>query len=170
MPGSAHSPPSPQLEFEWGSYEDTEKSFNMLAKLRGRAFGGSSTSINSPGPGSSPLALHSSPGLPFIDYNNRMGSSIHSLSGSAGILESEEEDDDHIELPTLTQNTPRKKRLNLSPVTPSNHVTMSPCLSPSERSKICHNRTGSGADRVSYVKDPDGSGRWLLERRRTGDD
>jgi len=39
-----------------------------------------------------------------------------------------------------------------------------------EKASKSHSRASSGGESVSYMRDPEGSGRWLLERRRTGED
>jgi hypothetical protein len=101
--------------------------------------------------------------------------------------------------PTLTQNTPMKKGIspveNISdrgrvttptPMTPQESSAKSPSLAspislnpptegrpsfdgqPSATRKGHHSRTSSGAESVSYARDHDG--RWVLERRRTGED
>ncbi|KAK4948765.1 hypothetical protein LTR10_012770 [Elasticomyces elasticus] len=173
MPASAHSLPSPGiaqlLELDSPSY-DEDMSFSALYKLRGRAFGGSSTSINSSNAGhpvSSPLAHFSNHSFTQGDGGaGRIGSSIHGRAASpAGIPESEEEDDEAERL-TLTQNTPRKKVIE--PVTVMSHEEMPSTRAvgaSGERRKGQHSRTSSGAESVSYAKDIDG--RWVLERRRT---
>lgn len=172
MPSSAQSIPSPGiaqiLDFESSSF-DENMSFEALMKLRRGAFGGSSTSINSLGgpPSSSPLAHVSAHSFAGGDINHRMTSSIHSLTGSAGIPESEEEDYDIRKEQQFTRNTPTKDAEALELRTPESTTTFSPISARSEK-RMGHSRNSSGAESVSYVRDIDG--RWLLERRRTSDD
>jgi len=185
VPGSAQSLPSPGiaqlLELDSSGYDD-DLSFSTLMKLRRGTFGGSSSSVNSLGAGHSaslPLAHHM-PTHPFTlggDYGaGRMSSSVHGLSSSVGIPESEEEeeeeedddDDDAERRATLTQNTPRRKVVEppTPPTPPHDHGPTSP--SGSEQRKGHHSRTSSGAESVSYARGTDG--RWVLERRRTEED
>ncbi|OAP55872.1 hypothetical protein AYL99_10024 [Fonsecaea erecta] len=172
MPASAHSMPSPGIaellqQLESPGYDD-DMSFSGLMKLRGRTFGGSSSSISSSAagnPASSPLAHVSNHPFPHSDLNvGRMSSSIHGRTSPAGIPESEEEDDDS-ERPTLTQNTPRKKMSEPVVVTSQEELPASPVSAGGERWKGHHSRTSSGAESVSYKRDLDGG--WVLERRRT---
>jgi hypothetical protein len=140
-------------------------------RLRGRAFGGSSSSVNSAGAQhslGSPLAHVSHHPFSHSDFNSsRMSSSIHGQSSSAqGIPESEEEDDD-ADRHTLTQNTPRKKPVEIGVYTSQEDMPVSPAVA-SDRRKGHHSRTSSGADSVSYQRDADG--RWVLERRRTDEE
>ena len=179
LPHSAHSVPSPGiaqlLDLESESF-DEEMSMSALMKVR-RGWGGSQTSLNSLGgshTSSSPLAhLAGRDGGAAsinVEKGHKMTSSVHSFSGSTGIAESEEEEDYDHESPTLTQNTPRKKLSDPLPTTPQSLSVLSPASAASDRGRVSHSRTSSGAESVSYVMDPEGSGRWLLERRRTGDD
>ncbi|KAI1625363.1 hypothetical protein EDD37DRAFT_629397 [Exophiala viscosa] len=172
MPASAHSLPSPGiaqlLELDSPSY-DEDMSFSALLKLRGRTFGGSSTSINSSNAGhpvSSPLAHFSNHSFTQGDGGaGRMASSIQGRASPAGIPESEEEDDEAERL-TLTQNTPRKKVIEPVTVMSQEEMPFSPAAAPGgERRKGQHSRTSSGAESVSYAQDT--NGRWVLERRRT---
>ena len=187
IPGSAHSLSSPGiaqlLELD-SPAQDEDMTLQALLKLRKGAFGGSQTSINSLGqsqhnPGSSPLAQASHhPFGPQDHGHSRMGTSLHSLTAAnLGIPESEEEFDE--DLTTITHNTPMKKMSSSSetPVTPSEQSMMSPGsgfdVSPerkssSQKRRSMHSRTSSGAESVSYARDTDG--RWVLERRRTGED
>lgn len=176
LPQSAASLPSPgiaQLLERDSPVHDEDMTLSALMKLRRGAFGGSSTSINSIGPNpsiTSPLAqYHPHPFSPQESFHNRMSSSIHSIPASSGIPESEEEDDYlNVDENTLTQNTPMKK--TVEPRTSSEYQPMSPMLGlasgGSKRSN--HSRTSSGAESVSYSREADG--RWVLERRRTGED
>jgi hypothetical protein len=173
MPSSAQSIPSPGiaqlLDFESSSF-DENMSFEALMKLRRGAFGGSSTSINSLGgpPSSSPLAHVSAHSFAGADAGHRMTSSITSLTTSAGIPESEEEDNDRWEEPKFTRNTPTEYAEASDLRTPESTTTYSPISARSDKGRMGHSRNSSGAESVSYVRDTDG--RWLLERRRTGDD
>ncbi|OAL23313.1 hypothetical protein AYO22_06363 [Fonsecaea multimorphosa] len=172
MPASAHSMPSPGIaellqQLESPGYDD-DMSFSGLMKLRGRTFGGSSSSISSSAagnPASSPLAHVSNHPFPHSDLSaSRISSSIHGRSSPAGIPESEEEEEDS-ERPTLTQNTPRKKMSEPVAVTSHEELPASPASAGGERRKGHHSRTSSGAESVSYARDLDGG--WVLERRRT---
>jgi hypothetical protein len=184
IPGSAQSVPSPGIaqlleELDSPGY-DEDMSFSALMKLRGRTFGGSSSSLGSSGaphPVSSPLGHH------FPSHHPFGPSAIHGRSPSAGIPESEEEEEDAMmaadPAPTVTQTTPRKRRGSgeaLAPVAikPPDEMGLVMPASPAsaaaggERRKGHHSRTSSGADSVSYARDTDG--RWVLERRRTDED
>lgn len=173
MPSSAQSIPSPGiaqlLDLESSSF-DENMSFEALMKLRRGTFGGSSTSVNSLGgpPSSSPLAHVSAHSFAGADAGHRMTSSITSLTGSVGIPESEEEDNDRWDEPTFTRNTPTEDPEPLGVERPENTAKFSPISTRSERGRMGHSRSSSGAESVSYVRDTDG--RWLLERRRTGED
>ena len=174
IPGSAVAIPSlglAQLRDLESVNFDEEMSLSALMKLRREAFGGSSNSVSSL-TGSyttgSPLAhVADQAALPHVDTGHRMASSIQNLTGSLGIPEFEEEDEETVNLPTLTQSTPRKKLSDPYPPTPQSSTAISPTLG---HGKVGHSRTRSGAESVSYIRDPEGSDRWLLERRRTGDD
>ena len=188
IPGSANSLPSPgiaqlleELDSAGSGYgDDSDMSLSALMKLRRGAFGGSSSSVNSMGgghTGGSPLGHSHGPFSPQDHGHSRLMGSMHSMH-SAGIPESEEEDDGFDE-PTLTQNTPRKNKhaeRSVDPSTPMDQPLMSPmsALSSSgggEKGKgrrPHHRRNSSGAESVSYARETDG--RWVLERRRTGDD
>lgn len=166
--GGAQSLPSPgiaQLLERDSPVVENEMSLETLMKLRGRAFGGSSSSINSLADRyhsqSSPLtqmsgysALGDSFGgkLPAPGYRNTI------------IAESEDEDDDG--KPTLTHNTPHKKAV--LPTRDTSHSSTEQMISSPISRKGNHSRNSSGAESVSYARDEDG--RWVLERRRTGDD
>ncbi|KAK5950367.1 hypothetical protein OHC33_008586 [Knufia fluminis] len=149
---------------------EDEMSLSTLMKLRGKAFGGSSSSINSL---TERHHTHSSPLAHVSGYNNFKGDgSIHRMSsptlglGAPSIAESEDEDEDHGRQ-TLTQNTPHKKiaepARDLSQSSREQEVPNSPISR-----KGNHSRNSSGAESVSYAMETDG--RWVLERRRTGDD
>jgi hypothetical protein len=173
MPGSAHSMPSPGIaqlrELDSPGY-DEDMSFSALMKLRGRTFGGSSSSISSSAAGfaaSSPLSIVANNPFSHSDHGGgRMSSSIHGRSSPAGIPESEEEDES--ERPTLTQNTPRKKMSEPVVVTSQAEMPSPGGSAGGERRKGHHSRTSSGAESVSYARD--GEGGWVLERRRTDED
>ncbi|KIX05268.1 uncharacterized protein Z518_06140 [Rhinocladiella mackenziei CBS 650.93] len=171
LPASAQSMPSPGiaqlLELDSPGYDD-DMSFGALLKLRGRTFGGSSSSVNSLAaghPASSSLAHVSNHSFAHSDLGlGRMSSSIHGRSSPAGIPESEEEEED-TERPTLTQNTPRKQMTEPIVVTSQEELPPSPASAAGDRRKGHHSRTSSGAESVSYARDTDG--RWVMERRRT---
>ena len=174
-PLSAQSLPSPGiaqlLELDSPAHDD-DMTLSALMKLRRGAFGGSSTSVNSLGErhsSSSPLA-HSGPFTfsPQEYSHSRSGSSMQTLIvPAAGIPESEEEDDDRDDEPTLTQNTPMKKMSDPQPRTTQEPVKL-PMSDYHEKKKFSHSRNSSGAESVSYARESDG--RWVLERRRTGED
>ena len=172
MPNSAQSIPSPGiaqlLEFDSSPF-DENMSFEALMKLRRGAFGGSSTSINSLGgpPSSSPLAHVSAQSFAGGDTNHRLTSSIQSLTGSAGIPESEEEDNDMWEETSFPRHSLVRDPDVKEPRTPESTNTFSPISTRSDK-RMGHSRNSSGGESVSYVRDTDG--RWLLERRRTSED
>jgi hypothetical protein len=170
IPQSAQSMPSPGIaqlrDLDSPAY-DEDMSLSALMKLRGRAFGGSSSSIGSsiPGFSASSPRVHASNAFAHGDLSAaRMASSIHGRSSSpVGIPESEEEDDDAGR--TMTQNTPRKKSAEPAVITSQEEMPSPPLSAGAERRKGHHSRTSSGAESVSYMRDSDGG--WVLERRRT---
>lgn len=174
MPASAQSLPSPGiaqlLELDSPGF-DEDMSFSALLKLRGRTFGGSTSSISSSAAGnsvSSPLAHFSNHTFPQGDLNAaRMSSSLQGRSSPAGIPESEEEEEE-ADRSTLTQNTPRKKSVEPFVVTSQEDMPSSPGPMGGDRRKGRHSRTSSGAESVTYSRDRDG--RWVLERRRTDEE
>ncbi|ETI26761.1 hypothetical protein G647_10206 [Cladophialophora carrionii CBS 160.54] len=171
IPGSAHSMPSPGIaqlrELDSPAY-DEDMSFSALMKLRGRTFGGSSSSISSSAAGfaaSSPLSIVANNPFAHSDHGgSRMPSSMHGRTSPAGIPESEEEEDES-ERPTLTQNTPRKKMSEPVAFTSQEEMPSPAGSAGGDRRKGHHSRTSSGAESVSYARD--GEGGWVLERRRT---
>lgn len=144
---------------------ENEMSLETLMKLRGRAFGGSSSSINSLADRyhsqSSPLTQMSGYSAVGDSFGGKLPVPGHR---SASIAESEDEDDDG--KPTLTHNTPHKKLV--LPTRDTSHSSTEQMQSSPMRRKGNHSRNSSGAESVSYAQDEDG--RWVLERRRTGDD
>lgn len=184
LPQSAQSLPSPgiaQLLERDSPIHDDDMTLSALMKLRRGAFGGSSSSVssltgNTHNTMSSPLALHHA--HPFPSYptdgggHMRGSSSVHSIA-SLGIPESEEEGDYlGIEEPTLTHNTPNKKTVEpyYRPTSPPNDgrgVSPTLGLTSAGSKKSNHSRASSGAESVSYTREADG--RWVLERRRTGE-
>jgi hypothetical protein len=185
-PYSAQSVPSPGIphlrDLESATFDDDDMTLDFLLKFRRGAWGGSSTSVNSAGGSynsTSPLAQIAprdfSGSSSHVGMAHKLSSSVHSLSESVGIPESEEEGDDkEPEVLTMMQNTPRK-----GPSDPQNGPTLPDFAVPSPTSAISdsgknqprsHSRTSSGGESVSYVKDPEGSGRWVVERGRTGED
>ncbi len=189
LPQSAQAIASPGiaqlLDLDPATFED-EMSLNALMKLRRGAWGGSQSSLNSTGSshaGSSPLAQ--------LTLRDGLGSQLgglengpltandfprHSYDFSAVLPEVfEEERTRQSSNTTETQSTPRKKLSDAGPQqTVLDHPLQSKRLSQTsqaaEKAAQGHSRASSGAESVSYIKDPEGSGRWLLERRRTGDD
>jgi hypothetical protein len=186
-PYSAQSVPSPGiaqlLDQDSATFDEDDMTLSALIKLRRGAWGGSSTSVNSTGGshnGNSPLTHLGS--RDFVGSSSHIGnghkitSSVHSLTESVGIPESEEEgEEEEPAVLTMMQNTPRKGSSDpQNAPTPRDQAIQSPASAVLEKGKKGknhtrgHSRTSSGAESISYVKD--GSGRWVLERRRTGDD
>src|SRR5262249_16518031 len=139
---------------------DDDMSFSALMKLRGRAFGGSSSSVNSLGAGhpvSSPLAQVSVHSFAHGDLSSgRFSASIHGRSSPAGMPESEEEEEEddkegESERPTLTHNTPRKKVGEPGTLSSPEDMPSSPGSAGSDQRKGHHSRTSSGAESVSYA-------------------
>ncbi|KAJ9605526.1 hypothetical protein H2200_010183 [Cladophialophora chaetospira] len=165
---SMHSPGIAQLQELDSPAYDEAMNMNALMKLRGRAFGGSSSSLNSSVAGFSSTSPRVYGGNnPFYHPDHgagRMSASIHGRSSPAGIPESEEEEEEP-ERPTLTQNTPRKKTTEPVVVTSQEEMPSSPVSAGGDRRKGHHSRTSSGAESVvSYARSEGG---WVLERRRT---
>ena len=176
---SAQSLPSPALAnlIEIGAL-DEDLSLDALMRLRRGAWGGSQSSLHSATSHNSSPVVSQMPSHPLsaghnIDHTAPMGSSVYSLNGSAGILEFEEEEDRndaHHAMKTTTQNAPKRKRSEMVQSPDQLQSLSSPFSQPLEAGGKGHSRQSSGAESVSYSRDPDGSGRWMLERRRTGDD
>jgi hypothetical protein len=170
------------LDLDSATFDDEDMTLSALIKLRRGAWGGSSTSVNSMGGshnGNSPLAplglRDFASSSSYMGTGHKITSPVHSLTDSVGIPEFQEErKDKEREVLTMTQNTPRKgssEEQNSS--TAHDQTVQSPASVASDKSQNNthgHSRASSGAESISYVKDPDGSGRWVLERRRTGDD
>ncbi|KPI44144.1 uncharacterized protein AB675_6364 [Cyphellophora attinorum] len=177
IPQSATSLPSPgiaQLLERDSPVHDDDMTLSALMKLRRGAFGGSSSSVGSlTGPMhnsiGSPLAQNHAHPFPAHHDNSHMRSS----SSAHSILEADDEDDYlGVEERTMTQNTPMKKPSEpYQPGTPSGSDgrAMSPTfgLTSAGSKKSNHSRASSGAESVSYSREADG--RWVLERRRTGE-
>ena len=106
--------------------------------------------------------------MSFGDSSTGTKSSPAAHRSGRSIAESEDEDDEtgrH----TLTQNTPHKKLLHTNlPTRDTSNSSQEHTLSSPMRRKGNHSRNSSGAESVSYERDEDG--RWVLERRWTGDD
>jgi hypothetical protein len=188
LPQSAQAIPSPGiaqlLDLDSPTFDD-EMSLQALMKLRRGAWGGSQTSLNSAGgsqAGSSPLAhlsvrdsLGSQPPVPY-DFLN--GNDVTPDMADSVALPLEGFGDDksrQSSTATETQTTQHKKSSGIVPSMPvlgpePRADAFSPAAQPAEKASKSHSRASSGAESVSYMKDPEGSGRWLLERRRTGDD
>ncbi|KAK5086480.1 hypothetical protein LTR05_003648 [Lithohypha guttulata] len=173
IPGTTQSLPSPGIAhlLERDSpIVDDEMSMSTLMKLRGRAFGGSSTSINSLADRhhahTSPLAHSSGYHVAATDgFAGRMSSPAHHKN--LDLSEFEDEDVDHgNEKFVLPHNTFHKKLM--TPVRDTSHSSSEQVTSSPMSRKGNHSRNSSGAESVSYARDDDG--RWVLERRRTGDD
>lgn len=149
---------------------EDEMSVSNLMKMRAKAFGGSSSSLNSltdrhQPQGSSPLAHVA--GYRMFPTDGRASSPAGMLHKHLNIVESEEEEDDRTgDRRTLTQNTPMKNATEPKRDTSSSSREQDVPGSPISR-KGNHSRNSSGAESVSYARESDG--RWVLERRRTGD-
>ena len=175
IPQSVNSLPSPAIAdlIGQGAFED-DMTLGALMKLRRGAWGGSETSLhssagsqtsNSPHPLTSPRDHTNMPSSP--DAPAQMSGSTYSVSGSVGIPESEEEDEDELASPTVTQNTPRKSQ-HTPTISPFTQMAI-PSFSPKPERQRAHSRNSSGAESVSYVKDPEAPGRYIIERKRTLD-
>lgn len=170
VPAGAQGLPSPGTIAELIGMDspigEDEMSWSALSKLRSRTFGGSSTSVSSSvdrhHTHSSPLTHLSAHGTTFADvYGGNLSPPIIGVNGMS-IVESEDEDEEWGK-PTLTQNTPLKK--HAEPTVQPLHDLLTG--SPLSR-KGHHSRNSSGSESVSYARETDG--RWVLERRRTGED
>jgi hypothetical protein len=188
LPQSAQAIPGPGiaqlLDLDSPSFED-EMSLSALMKLRRGAWGGSQTSLNSSGgsqAGSSPLAqlpLKESFGSQLAGFEKVPlgGNDFPRRSYDAAVLPEVYEEERSRQSSKATETQPlRRRRLSdadpqaamQGPAPPSHPLSRS--SHGAEKTAKSHSRASSGAESVSYVKDPEGSGRWLLERRRTGDD
>ncbi|KAF7503983.1 hypothetical protein GJ744_002957 [Endocarpon pusillum] len=163
-----------------------EMSLSALMKLRRGAWGGSQTSLNSSSgsqAGNSPLAyppLKDSFGQPPAALDNgrinRNDCTGHPHSSAAMLPEVFEEDRTRQSSnATEMQKAPWKmpSDVGLQGTLQDNYLhlkALSQTTQAAEKPGKSHSRASSGAESVSYVKDPEGSGRWLFERRRTGDD
>jgi hypothetical protein len=132
----------------------SHNSNSSLTHLGSRDFGGSPTHLGN---------------------GHKITSSGHSLTDSVGIPEFEEEgENEEREVLTMMQNTPLNGSSDRQDALPlQDHKTQSAAaatLGKGNNQARGHSRTSSGAESISYIKDPEGSGRWVLERRRTGDD
>lgn len=181
---------------------ESEMSFDELRKLRGQAFGGSSRSLKSNSARSSAQSLEGSllpgksgrPGMPMsqqsasyvtgttftfpprTDSNDssKYPSSVHaSMSGqtfheSPQSATSSQGNPFSMDLDT----TPRKSSQPTLDPTTAKKISRESILSQSS-GQMSHSRKGSGADSVTYVKEPDpdnnGRPRWVMERRRTSE-
>lgn len=173
------------LERDPSGLED-DISLSALLKLRRGAWGGSQTSLNSSGgsqAGSSPLGqppLIDSVRSQLADLENDApgGRCLQRHSYESIPLLSEEFEDERMdansaatELQGGTSTRSSGDRSQQAGLDPPKHPQYLPLLSQAtEKSVKGHSRASSGAESVSYIRDPEGSGRWLLERRRTGDD
>jgi hypothetical protein len=183
---SAQSVPSPGMaqlrDLESANFDDEDMTLDSIIKFRRGAWGGSSTSVNSAGgshSGNSPLAQSGSRDFggssSHMGNGHKLSSSVHSLPESVGIPESEEEgEDNEPDILTMLQNTPRKGSSDPQngPIA-QDFAVQSPTSAVSDSGKNNargHSRTSSGGESISYVKDPEGSGRWVVERGRTGED
>jgi hypothetical protein len=189
LPPSAQAVPSPGiaelLDLDPSSLED-DMSLSALMRLRRGAWGGSQTSLNSTGgsqAASSPLAqppLRDSFGSQSAGFENEHlnsgGSARYSYQSTSMFPEVFEEEGAHQNSNAHeVQATPPVMLLNESPQQavpdpPSHLGGLSQTSHALDKAGKGHSRASSGAESVSYVRDPEGSGRWLLERRRTGDD
>jgi hypothetical protein len=173
------------LDLDSSTYED-DMSLSALLKLRRDTWGGSQTSLNSTGggqSGSSPLShppLRDSYGSQQAATDSRPpsgnGSARLSFEFTAMLPEVFEEDRSFYgSSATVTQSMGQKILSNAG-----SQITLSDAHAHSrnpsqtsqalEKASKSHSRASSGGESVSYMRDPEGSGRWLLERRRTGED
>jgi hypothetical protein len=189
IPHSAHTLPSPGLAQLVGMDEmDDDMSLSALMKLRRGAFGGSNGSLRSSATSqasASPLT-HFPPanlGGPNLGAHStatsgvstHLAGSIYSPVSSTGLapgtsgIREELDEEGSPASPTLTMDGTADAAADFGWRSPH-----APDASPMRKGAIRgrgHSRGSSGAESVSYVKetDPDGSGRWILERRRTGE-
>jgi hypothetical protein len=183
-PYSAPSVPSPGMfrDIESANFDDEDMTLDFLIKFRRGAWGGSSTSVNSAGGshnGNSPMAQSGSRDFggssSHMGNGHKLSSSVHTLPESVPIPESEEEgEDNEPEVLTMIHTTPRKGSSDPQngPIA-QDFAVQSPTSAVSDSGKNNtrgHSRTSSGGESISYVKDPEGSGRWVVERGRTGED
>ncbi|MCJ1480889.1 hypothetical protein MMC06_001044 [Schaereria dolodes] len=158
--------------------EDESISLSALMKLRRGAWGGSNASLrSSTGSHNSgspitylpPMASNSMLGNNGYGNSNLAGSS-YSLVSSNGITSDDEQSPESptITLPShgLAISSPVQTRTDKSTISDSSSIRWIAAEGPGG-----HSRTSSGAESVSYVKenDEDGSGRWVLEKRRTAE-
>lgn len=189
LPGTGQGVSSPRiahfLDLDPSSLED-DMSLSALMKLRRGAWGGSQTSLSSTGgsqAGSSPLAhppLRDSYGSQAATMDSRPHSGNDPARNSyefTAMLPDvfEEERSRQSSNATEMQTTPRKMLSDAGPqnALPDPHLhlrNLSQTSQAQDKAVKSHSRASSGAESVSYIKDPEGSGRWLLERRRTGED
>jgi hypothetical protein len=174
-----------RMDLDPSRYED-DMSLSALLKLRRDTWGGSQTSLNSTGggqSGSSPLShppLRDSYGSqPAVtDSRPHSGNDSARLSFELTAMLPEVFDEDrsfHSSIAADTQPTGQKIFSS-----PASQITLADAhahsRNPSQTSQALdkasksHSRASSGGESVSYMRDPEGSGRWLLERRRTGED
>ena len=157
---------------------EDDLSLSALLRLRRGAWGGSQTSLSSAsGSQNGSLPLPAAPSHSHLesglvgskDFSRRLFDSTSMLPGVQ-----EEVRTPRLEDSPDVRPTPRKKTSD--PAETASLESMAPSLARThvgqgpEKVSKGHSRASSGAESVSYTKDPDGSGRWLLERRRTGDD
>ena len=151
-------------------YEDDNMSLSALLKLRRGAFGGSNGSLQSLGSqrSGSPQRYNPQPTGAML-YNVLGGSHLAGSSYSLASSNDTGPDEDHPPgSPTLTLQT---QGISLSQANIPAEQSSAPGSSPRRRNAVRgfgHSRNSSGAESVSYVKevDEDGTGRWVLEKRR----
>ncbi|MCJ1443661.1 MAG: hypothetical protein MMC23_004161 [Stictis urceolatum] len=159
--------------------EQDDMSLSALLKLRRGAWG-SATSLHSntgsQNGGSSPVHSFSSPPLGTGSSGVQHGGGAASIAGANFSLSS----------PTGNVTSPSEASISASLISPilrvnTQDIVLSPThgissgsdTSPKRRNATNkgHSRNSSGAESVSYFKEnhEDGSGRWVVEKRRTGE-
>ena len=151
-------------------YEDDNMSLSALLKLRRGAFGGSNGSLQSIGSQrSGSPQRYNPPSTGAILYNVLGGSHLAGSSYSLANSDDTRPDEEHPHgSPALTLQT---QGIALSHANIPVEKGGAPDSSPRRRNAVRglgHSRNSSGAESVSYVKeiDEDGTGRWVLEKRR----
>lgn len=173
---------------------ESEMSFDELRKLRGQAFGGSGKSIASnsarssaqslegllaPAPIGRPGSTTSQPqnGATAANPHKFPVSSERNGSNSSAVGQTFQESPQSA---TSSQGDPFSMDLDLTPrkdsqpiLEPTTAKKVSRESTTDQDGKISHSRNGSGADSVTYVREPDpdnsGKPRWVMERRRTSE-
>ena len=188
-PALGRMPVSPFMENEFTEIT----SFDQLRKFRANTFGGSNGSLNSsnrssahslqagysPSGNARPTMFGPPGGSPMAyGYSNDSNSSSNPSSAQPGVpgqfmaiqdSPHSNTSGNYVPLPVDTDATPKRPATNMSVAEPTTARKVVP--PPVYGSQ--HSRKGSGADSVTYVREPQSAGsgkpRWVLERRRTGE-